>query len=312
MVRVTVSSPRGTPLAPGLPYVVEIPSKTPVTATIADVKNAFASKYPKFYTSRQKLSTKADKKGLSDETTLATAGVTDGGELVVKDLGPQISWTTVFVIEYIGPLIVHPLMYYLPAIFYGGPVQHSMLQKFVYAQVMLHFLKREFETLFVHRFSHGTMPFAYIFRNSFHYHVFGGVLLAYAIYSPTYGISSPYIQGTIRDDPRFLWACTAVWLWAELSNGLTHLTLRNLRPAGTKQRAIPYGYGFNLVSCPNYTFEIIGWTVMSIMTGSYAAWFFLFAGSYFMWMWAVKKHRNYRKEFGDRYPKRNVIIPFIY
>lgn len=94
---------------------------------------------------------------------------------------------------------------------------------------MLHFLKREFETLFVHRFSHGTMPFAYIFRksvhyhlpththvdsflSSFHYHVFGGVLLAYAIYSPTYGMLSPYVQGTIRDDPRFLWACTAVWL----------------------------------------------------------------------------------------------------
>lgn len=58
--------------------------------------------------------------------------------------------------------------------------------------------------------------------------------------------------------------------WAELSNGFTHLTLRNLRPAGTRTRAIPYGYGFDLVSCPNYTFEIIGWIVLSIMTGSYA------------------------------------------
>lgn len=30
--------------------------------------------------------------------------------------------------------------------------------------VMLHFLKREYETLFVHRFSHGTMPFNFVFR----------------------------------------------------------------------------------------------------------------------------------------------------
>ena len=58
--------------------------------------------------------------------------------------------------------------------------------------------------------------------------------------------------------------------WAELSNLKTHLTLRNLRPAGTKTRAIPYGYGFNLVSCPNYLFEIIAWTVVCVMTGSYA------------------------------------------
>jgi hypothetical protein len=42
------------------------------------------------------------------------------------------------------------------------------------------------------------------------------------------------------------------------------------------------------------------------------AWFFLLAGTYFMRMWAVKKHRNYRKEFGDKYPKRNILVPFIY
>lgn len=79
---------------------------------------------------------------------MVAAGVAEGGELVVKDLGPQISWTTVFVIEYvreflkavtlvdtndeqIGPLIIHPLVYNFPRIFYGGPVQHSMLQKCV-------------------------------------------------------------------------------------------------------------------------------------------------------------------------------------
>ena len=36
----------------------------------------------------------------------------------------------------------------------------------VYVMIMLHFIKREWETLFVHRFSHGTMPFRNIFRKS--------------------------------------------------------------------------------------------------------------------------------------------------
>ena len=119
--------------------------------------------------------------------------------------------------------------------------------------------------------------------------------------------------------------------FAELSNAKTHLILRNLRPAGTKQRAIPYGYGFNWVSCPNYTLEIIAWLSVCAMTGSYAgqyiivtnvsiltilhphsAWLFLFAGSYFMVIWAIKKHRNYKKEFGSNYPRRKIIIPFVY
>ena len=30
------------------------------------------------------------------------------------------------------------------------------------------------------------------------------------------------------------------------------------------------GYGFNLVSCPNYLFETVAWTAITVMTGSYA------------------------------------------
>ena len=54
-----------------------------------------------------------------------------------------------------------------------------------------------------------------------------------------------------------------------MSNLHTHLTLRNLRPAGSRKRSVPYGYGFNLVSCPNYFFETIGWAVISVMTNGY-------------------------------------------
>ena len=51
---------------------------------------------------------------------------------------------------------------------------------------------------------------------------------------------------------------------------ITHITLRNLRPPGTRVRAIPYGYGFDLVSCPNYLFEAIGWTAVCFLSTSWS------------------------------------------
>ena len=111
----------------------------------------------------------------------------------------------------------------------------------------------------------------------------------------------------------------------------THLTLRDLRPVGTTKRAIPYGYGFNLVSCPNYFFESAVWFAIAALSGSYTgeycalltksisnfflrrlAWFFYVFATYIMFNWAVKRHRAYKKEFGTAYPKRKVMFPFIY
>lgn len=60
------------------------------------------SRITQFYSSRQKLTLKGDRKALADEVTLEAAGIVDGAELSVKDLGPQVSWTTVFVIEYVS------------------------------------------------------------------------------------------------------------------------------------------------------------------------------------------------------------------
>ncbi|KAF8960058.1 3-oxo-5-alpha-steroid 4-dehydrogenase-domain-containing protein [Flammula alnicola] len=310
MVQLTISAVSKTPSRNGFPLTIEVAQE----ATVADVRAAIVAKVPKFKPSRQRITVKGEKKPLEDETKLSDvlgAQLKDW-ELQVKDLGPQVSWRTVFLVEYFGPLVIHPLFYYFPRFWYGKDVQHSALQKYVYAFVMLHFVKRELETLFVHRFSHDTMPWFNIVKNSTHYHILSGVLLAADVYRPKFSATSPYIVNTIRNNDRFLWICAGLWAFAELSNLHTHLTVRALRPAGSRKRGIPYGYGFNFVSFPNYFFETVAWAVICVMTGSVGAAIFTVVAVGQMAIWAVKKHKNYKKEFGKEYPRnRKAMIPFI-
>ena|SRR5436190_629477 len=62
--------------------------------------------------------------------------------LIIKDLGrtrrkcadfvgPQVSWRLVFVIEYIGPILLHPMFYYCQKLFYGRSFDHSLIQTFI-------------------------------------------------------------------------------------------------------------------------------------------------------------------------------------
>jgi len=285
-------------------------------ASLADVKRAINSKDKKLYPARQRLGLAADSNvRLTDDARLSDVlggELKDGIELKLRDLGPQIDWKTVFVVEYLGPLLVHPLFYHFPRLCYGRDFEHSALQKYVYAFVMIHFVKRELETLFVHRFSHATMPIFNIFKNSLHYHIFSGFFLAFDMYRYKYSATSPYVVNTIRDNERFLWIGAGIWAFCELSNLHTHLNMRSLRPAGSTKRFIPYGYGYNFVSFPNYFFEMMAWVTLSLMTRSLAAWFFTVIATGQMVIWALKKHKNYRKEFGKEYPReRKAMVPFL-
>lgn len=70
---------------------------------------------------------------------------------------------------------------------------------------------------------------------------------------------------------QFLIGVTIFFL-CECGNLSIHLALRNLRPPGTTLRKIPkpdanpFTGLFNLVSCPNYTYEIGSWLGFTIMT----------------------------------------------
>ncbi|KAF8170697.1 3-oxo-5-alpha-steroid 4-dehydrogenase-domain-containing protein [Mycena galopus ATCC 62051] len=309
-VKVT-AAPKKTSLLRSIKFPLTLSFPVSPPPTVQDVKAAIQQAYPSFYAARQKISLVETPKALSDDSAILF-GVAGDAELAVGDLGAQIGWVTVFIVEYLGPLLIHPLIYHFPKLFYGTEVEHSALQKSVYAMVLMHFIKRELETLFVHRFSHATMPWTNIFKNSGHYWFLSGLFLAYDVYRPAF--SAPSVAGTWRDGP-LLTVGWVIWTYAELSNFSVHLYLRSLRPAGTTTRAVPMGYGFTApfnLAFPNYFFETIAWTAIAAMTGSLAAGLFLIVAVVQMSLWAVKKHATYKKEFGDKYPRsRKALFPFL-
>jgi len=290
-------------------------------ATVLDLKKAYTKKFPKYDIHRQRFSwlNGENKTPLTDDKkALKEYGIGNGSKLQFKDLGPQIGYQTVFFIEYFGPIAIHALFYYcsdffygpdnlfhkiLPAVFSAGPIPaKSFTQELVFYMVVAHFLKREFETAFIHKFSHATMPIFNLYKNCSHYWVLGGVFLAFSAYHP---------NAFFVKDQNLIYAAVAVWIFAELSNLTTHIILSNLRPAGSTERKIPKGYGFNWVSCPNYFFEILGWAAVTALVPNIFSGIFLVAGAVQMWFWAVKKHIQYKKDFGAQYPRRKVMVPFL-
>jgi very-long-chain enoyl-CoA reductase len=98
--------------------------------------------------------------------------------------------------------------------------------------VLGHYIKRELETLFVHRFSNDTMPYTNVFKNSFHYWVIFGLINMYFFLHPDYTPPSWASEGIFR-------AIFYAFVFFEFMNLMTHIVLKNLRKPGTTERGIP-------------------------------------------------------------------------
>lgn len=277
-------------------------------ATIKNVKEKIYQNLKKsLYPERQSIKLEAKGKSLKDETTLKSINVHDGAKLYVSDLGPQVSYKNVFLAEYAGPLFVYLWVYQRPWIFYGEQSSSPGTVANIAAVCWsFHYAKRLLETVFVHRFSHGTMPLRNLFKNCTYYWLFA-LYIAYHINHPLYTAPCSIC----------VYVGLAGFILCELGNLSIHLLLKNLRPPGTKVRRIPMPDGnpfsllFNYVSCPNYTYEFGSWVFFTILTKCAPVGIFAVVGMYQMTVWALNKHRNYKKEFPD-YPKgRKAILPFI-
>ncbi|KAG7285441.1 hypothetical protein NEMBOFW57_010068 [Staphylotrichum longicolle] len=291
-----------------LPPSVDLPHD----ATVEDAKVLIA---------RQSGFTDFNRIGLFDPTTKQILknrralvrdepGVVSAGELVVKDLGPQVAWRTVFVIEYFGPILFHvlillvrPYIYRIPPFVYKSEAETPMtqVQWLLFGLFNLHFLKREYETVFVHKFSANTMPARNIVRNSAFYWLMAGLLCALDIYAPG-NLSAR--DGLVPLD----YVGLALFAVGETCNWIVHQHLASLRKPGGTEKGIPNCIGSSLVTSPNYMFEVLAWVGVILVSRSWAVVLFICTGIVYMRSWSRGKEKALRNEFGDRYKKKRYTM----
>lgn len=227
-----------------------------------------------------------------------------------------MSWRAVFLVEYLGPILFHVLFYNSrpllgkidPYFFYKDVDKHplTLVQKACFVMFVSHFLKRELETAFLHRFSANTMPAWNIFRNSFFYWAAAGLLCAFTIYSPR--------SFAARDTLGLLdYVGFALFLGGELCNLVVHVHLAGLRKPGSTEKGIPSCIGSSLVTSPNYMFEIIAWIGVILVSREWGVALFIAIGTSYMMAWSRDKERALRSTFGDKYKKkRYTMFPGIW
>lgn len=302
------------------PLKLEIQSRSGRTLVILDLdtedsvtelKKQFYARQRKFYPDRQRFTlppAPGTTRGvaLEDGRKLKEFGLVSGSVLQFKDLGPQIGYSTVFFLEYFGPLVVYPIFYYFPQYFYPGlsaPSERVTAQKLALYYWSFHYAKRIAETFTIHRFGHATMPIFNLFKNCSYYWGFAAYV-AYFVNHPLY--TAPHLMQT--------YVCLGLATLCQLSNLWCHVILANLRSPGEKGYKIPRGFLFNYITAANYTAEIYGWLLFGVATQTLAVFVFAAAGTFQMAQWALQKHNRLRKLFDgkegrEKYPRRWIMLP---
>lgn len=205
--------------------------------------------------------------------------------------GPGIPSRTASFILYFLPIVAATAAAwsYLPAA--------SPIQLVVYGAITLHFAKRVFETLFLHKYS-GTVDIKTL-------------VIITATYSIIAGTICFLNRQTIPTMDVWFYAGFVLFLAGEAGSFYHHKLLADLR----KDRAgyhIPQGGLFKYVSCPHYLFELVAWLGIVLLSRHlFTLIAFLIAAAYLSAR-SVRTHRWYEQRFADYPTDRKRILPFLF
>lgn len=226
----------------------------------------------------------------------------------LKDLGPQINYRLVYIIEYLGPLIstIFFFIRYFIVFKRNNPEKPCHIHIIMYFLMsFFHYSKRIIESIFVHIFSRTTMPLNNLFKNCLYYWGIYGLLCCYTLFNP----SSTELK--FLKPIRYFFIL--FFISAEMKNLKTHMILREIKIKGKGKKYMPPRIdGFELVTCANYLWEFFAWFCFSAFSLNIFVIIFTICGFLQMKQWALKKHNEMKKNYGEKYPKNIfAFIPYI-
>ncbi|XP_009271883.1 PREDICTED: trans-2,3-enoyl-CoA reductase-like [Aptenodytes forsteri] len=289
-----------------------IVDKVPPSSTLLDVKHKFHKACPQWYPSRVGLQLERNGPYLKDSVNIQSLAVSSIITLYFTDLGQQVGWTTFFLAEYTGPLLIYLLFYIRLSTIYDQAestknFRHPVVHLACFCHC-LHYIRHLLETLFVHKFSGGHTPLKNMIKGcAFHWGFTSWI--AYYINHPRY---TPPSFGH-----RQVSFAALAFLMCEAGNHFINVALAHQNHSGNKAcfpspTYNPFTWLFLLVSCPNYTYEVGSWISFTVMTQTLPVGIFAFLMVIQMSLWAQKKHKLYLKRFYPEVRRKAAMIPIIF
>ncbi|XP_062091673.1 uncharacterized protein LOC133797695 [Humulus lupulus] len=216
------------------------------------------------------------------------------------------------------------LLLYTPAFLAGLAsllllVPHTNDLRFLLLTLALtiHFFKRVFEVLFIHKYS-GAMVIDSAILISFSY-FFSTANMIYCHYK-----LYPTLQDTAGNDGEqssttfidMKYIGVVLFLIGIAGNLYHHCLLSQLRKKGDKESSstykIPKGGLFGLVICPHYLFEILAFVGISFISQTLYAYCFTLATIFYLMGRSCATRRWYLSKFED-FPKHvKALLPFLF
>lgn len=165
----------------------------------------------------------------------------------------------------------------------------------------LHFFKRIFEVLFIHKFSGGMILESTI-----------TVCLSYLISTATLIYVQFQTLGLPEPSIDLKYVGVVLFIMGISGNFYHHYLLSKLRGEGEKEYKIPRGGFFNLVICPHYLFEIIGFVGFFFISQTLYALSFALGTFFYLTGRSIATRKWYLSKFED-FPKEvKALIPYVY